>query len=139
MKRFCAENLKRLLDVLRTESAAGNNRQEAAEDLETVRDSLRDCIGYVLCVAGGENELNFLGVATEEYRDYVSRYDTERHVKHEKAIAGASMLNRFAELYLGNSVEDTVIFTGDIRDRHQVAEFCLELVEKLFMDRRMIL
>ena len=141
MNRLNEDNLKRLKDILISEGASGLNRQEAAEDLESVRDALRSCIEYVLCVAGGENDLNFLNVGTEEYRDYASSYDSIRHGKHENAILGVILLNKLSEWYRKGKEPgaDTAIFTGDPKDRHQVAEFCLEVVSKLFADRRKIL
>ena len=139
--RLNEDNLKRLKDILISESAAGTNRQEAMEDLESVKDALHSCIEYVTCVAGGENDLNILNVGTEEYRDCASTYDAVRHGKHENAIAGVILLNKLSEWYRKEKEPeaDLMIFTGDAGDRHQVAEFCLEVVSKLFEDRRRIL
>ena len=141
MSRLNEANLKRLMDILRNESTAGANRKDAAEDLESVRDALRSCVEYVTCVAAGENDLNFLSAGTEEYRDYVASYDAARHGKHENAISGASLLNRLSEWYRKEKEPgaDLTIFTGDPGDRHQVAEFCLEVESKLFEGRRKIL
>ena len=141
MQRFNEENLEKLKNILISESITGGNRQEAVEDLESVRDALHSCIEYVACVAEGEIALDFLHTGTEEYRDSVSSYDAARHGKHEKAIAGVSLLNRLSEWYRKEKEPeaDPAIFMGDKGDRHQVAEFCLEVVTKLFEDRRRIL
>ena len=49
-------------------------------------------------------------------------------------IVAASVLNRLAERFGVRPV-----FTGDIADRHQVADFCLEVAGWLFVNRRRIL
>ena len=64
----------------------------------------------------------------------VSDYDAKRHNAHENAIVAASVLNRMARRYGTEPV-----FTGDAADRHQVADFCLEIAGWLFVNRRRVL
>ncbi len=61
-----------------------------------------------------------------------SLYDGDRHSAHERVISDVKLLNRLA-------AREGVppVFTGDDTQRHQVADFCLELEEHLFRKRRM--
>ena len=68
----------------------------------------------------------------QEYRDAVSQYDGDRHSAHERAISNVKLLNRLAD-----REELSPVFTGDETQRHQVADFCLELDQYLFQNRRM--
>ena len=75
-----------------------------------------------------------MNTADEPDRSVIEDYDTKRHNAHENAILSVTLLNRLADQY------DTVLpFTGDITDRHQVADFCLEITAWLFLDRRKVL
>lgn len=103
----------------------------ADDDLEVIRDAVGDCLNYVRTVCEGENLLNTLAEAD---RATVGDYDSKRHNAHENAISSVSMLNRLAQRYGVSAV-----FLGDIADRHQVADFCLEAVEWLFNNRRRVL
>lgn len=101
------------------------------DDLEIIRDATEDCLRYVQIVCDGETCLN---TADEPDRSVIEDYDKNRHNAHEKAISSVAVLNRLADLY------DTALpFTGDITDRHQVADFCLEITTWLFLDRRKVL
>ncbi len=51
---------------------------------------------------------------------------------HEKAIGDAKLVNRLAA-----REGLPPIFTGDETQRHQIADFCLELDQYLFQNRRM--
>ena len=83
-----------------------------------------------------EGEMKFLlqtgSLDGQEYRDAVSQYDGDRHSAHERVISDVKLLNRLA-------AREGVppVFTGDDTQRHQVADFCLELEEHLFRKRRM--
>ena len=118
MKYFCHESYERLLQSAK--SADPENR-------EIIRDATQDCLQYVQTVCQGENLLN----TAEEYdRETVSDYDRRRHNAHENAISSVSLLNRLSA---------DPVFTGDIADRHQIADFCLELAGWLFRERRRVL
>lgn len=89
---------------------------------------------YVKTVVDGEMKLLIQGSSLEgqEYRDAIAQYDGNRHSAHERAISDVKVLNRLAARE-GLSP----VFTGDDTQRHQVADFCLELEEHLFQNRRM--
>ena len=83
-----------------------------------------------------KNETKFLlqsgNLEGQEYRDAVSQYDSDRHSAHEKAIGDAKLINRLA-----SQKGVPPVFTGDDTQRHQVADFCLELDRYLLQNRRM--
>ena len=104
---------------------------EEKDDPGVLADVTEDFLTYVETVCRGENQLN---TAKENDRNIVSDYDAKRHNAHENAIVAASVLNRLAGRF---GVEP--VFTGDIADRHQVADFCLEIAGWLFVNRRRVL
>ena len=101
------------------------------DDLEIIRDTSNDCLKYVWTVCEGENRLN---TADRPDQIMVGDYDSKRHNAHENAISSVAVMNRLAGQYA-----ITAAFTGDLKDRHQVADFCLELVNWLFQNRRKVL
>ena len=62
----------------------------------------------------------------------VMEYDLRRRSQHETAIVNVRLVNRLAQLY---GVRP--LFTGDDKERYQVADFCLDVVVKLFQNRMM--
>jgi len=106
-------------------------RAKAKDDTGVIKDACKDFIQYVYEVSDGENDLN---TAVDADRSKISNYDSKRHTAHENAISSASMLNRLASEYGLDPV-----YTGDISQRHQVADFCLEFVCFLFTGRRRVL
>lgn len=105
--------------------------QKEEGDPEIIRDAVKDCLKYVLTVCEGENRLN---TSVDSDRSMIGDYDSRRHNAHENAISSVAVLNRMAEQYAASAV-----FTGNIQDRHQVAAFCLELADWLFLNRRKVL
>ena len=113
------------------EALLKKTRAAEKDDLEIIRDATEDCLYYVQTVCDGENRLN---TADEPARSVIEDYDTKRHNAHENAISSVTLLNRIADQY-GIALP----FTGDIADRHQAADFCLELTAWLFRERRKVL
>ena len=106
----------------------------AREDLDTVEKAMEAFHNYINTVVDGEMKLLMQGSSLEgqEYRDVVISYDGDRHSAHEKAIGDAKLVNRLAA-----REGLPPIFTGDETQRHQIADFCLELDQYLFQNRRM--
>ena len=106
----------------------------AREDLDTVEKAMQAFHNYVNTVVDGEMKLLIQGSSLEgqEYRDAITQYDGDRHSTHEKAIGDAKLINRLAA-----REGLPPIFTGDDTQRHQVADFCLELDQYFFQNRRM--
>ena len=101
------------------------------DDLGILGDATRDAIEYVCVVCNGENTLNTAGDTDAALR---GSYDARRHNAHEKAISSVKIINRLAEIHGVGTV-----FTGDTADRHQVADFCIEIASWLFTNRRRVL
>lgn len=128
--QFLDENaLKALIRRLST-----SNDPYAREDLDTVEKAMLAFYNYVDTVVNGEMKLLIQGSSLEgqEYRDAITQYDGDRHSTHEKAIGDAKLINRLAA-----REGLPPIFTGDDTQRHQVADFCLELDQYFFQNRRM--
>ena len=128
--RFLNETaLKELIRKKAADPAA-----DAQEDLKDILKIMEECLDYVNTVAAKEAELmaRESTLQGQEYRDWVSQYDRDRHGKHEDAIIGAKVINRIA-----SRCGVDPVFTGDDTQRHQVADFCLELEQYLFRNRRM--
>ena len=106
----------------------------AREDLDTVEKAMEAFHNYVNTVVDGEMKLLIQGSSLEgqEYRDAIISYDVDRHSAHEKAIGDAKLVNRLAA-----REGLPPIFTGDETQRHQIADFCLELDQYLFQNRLM--
>ena len=106
----------------------------AREDLDTVEKAMQAFHNYVNTVVDGEMKLLIQGSSLEgqEYRDAITQYDGDRHSAHEKAIGDAKLVNRLAA-----REGLPPFFTGDDAQRHQVADFCLELDQYFFQNRRM--
>jgi hypothetical protein len=67
----------------------------------------------------------------EALRTEVTALDRDRSTHHNAAIASAGAINRIAALYgVGK------IYGGDPEKRREVAQFCMELTETLFRNRR---
>ena len=106
----------------------------AREDLDTVEKAMQAFHNYIHTVVDGEMKLLIQGSSLDgqEYRDAITKYDGDRHSAHEKAIGDAMLVNRLATR---NGLQP--VFTGDETQRHQIADFCLELDRYLFQNRRM--
>ena len=106
---------------------------QCADDLEALNDAVSSFHVYADTVIRGEIKMALYGhgVEGQPYRDMVSQYDQNRHGCHEAAIINVRVLNRLAALY-----ELDPIFIGDGAQRHQVADFCLELDQYFFRNRR---
>ena len=111
-----------------------SNSADSADDLEALNDAMTSFREYVNRVDIGEQQIMLAAVRFEgeEYREMLSRYDRNRHNQHETAIANVRLVNRLAEIY-----EVSHLFTGDDQDRLAVADFCLDVVVKIFQNRIM--
>lgn len=109
-------------------------KSESSDDLEVLSDAMTSFREYVGKVDAGEQQILLAAVRFEgeEYREMITRYDKRRHDQHETAIANVRMVNRLADLYKCEH-----LFTGDDKERLQVADFCLDVVVKIFQNRAM--
>lgn len=128
-------NNKALLDYeamlqLITAIKSGDNVEE---DIELISQATNNFFHYVNTVDVTEQQIIVASCRFEgqEYREAISNYDTLRRNAHESAIANVSMLNKLAALY---SIKPP--FKGDLKDRLEVADFCLEVTVAVFNNRR---
>ena len=89
---------------------------------------------YVKTVDDGETFIRFAYATMEgnALRVAVENADRTRRNAHESAIAMVSILNRMAA-----KRGVPMVFNGDINDRLQVADFCLEIIVKVFQARKL--
>lgn len=116
------------------EKVKGSSEPDAGEDLEALNDAMTSFRDYVNRVDAGEQQIRLAAVRFEgeEYREMITQYDRRRHDQHEMAIANVRLVNRLAEIY-----GVTPLFTGNDQERLEVADFCLDVVVKLFQNRMM--
>ena len=107
---------------------------QCAEDQDALYDIIPPFHAYVDTVVKYEAKLllNESVSMGQPYREMVAQYDQARHNCHETAIIHVNVLNRLADLY-----DVSPVFTGNSANRHEVADFCLELDRYLFENRRM--
>ena len=107
---------------------------QCKDDQDALCDILPSFHAYVDTVVKYETKLmlNESVSMGQPYRDMVMQYDQVRHDCHETAIINVNVLNRLADLY-----DLSPVFTGSSANRHEVAQFCLEMDRFLFENRRM--
>ncbi len=114
--------------LLLSEKARGE-----ADDLDVIKEAMESFCEYVRVVDDTEVAIRMASFRLEGYdlRQAIENYDKSRRLAHNSAIVNARMINRIAALYAVDA-----IFTGDYDDRLQVADFCLEVTNALFVNRR---
>lgn len=104
----------------------------AAEDVEVVDlivDRMNKLGDYVESVYMMEVTLPTLRFRYEgdEYREKVMALDSRRRSAHEMAISATTQLTRWAKI-----VGAEPMFAGDLDDRYEIADFCMEVVNEFF-------
>lgn len=120
--------------VMLVDRIKASESEEAAFHLNVLNDAITSFREYVNRVDAGEQQIRLAAVRFEgeEYREMLSRYDQNRHDQHEAAITNVRVVNRLAGIYGTDP-----LFTGDDKERLQVADFCLDVVVKIFQNRMM--
>lgn len=115
------------------EKAAGRD-EDAIFDCSVIEKAISDFCNYVSVVDSTETQIKIacIRLTGDDMRSAIQNYDGMRRKVHEAAIAKANMINKIAELYGTEK-----IFLGDISDRYQVADFCMEIAEKIFRERKL--
>ena len=104
------------------------------DDYEIIEDLVKCCTDYMADVDVGETQIKrfYATLEGDDLRDAVMNVDRRRRNYHEAAIASCKMINRFAHASgVGN------IFNGNIDNRYEVADFCLEITSTLYQNRRL--
>ena len=116
------------------ETLKRSDSPDAKDDLSALNDAMTSFREYVNRVDTGEQQIRLAAVRFEgqEYRDMITQYDRRRHDQHENAIINVRLVNRLAELY-----GTPKLFTGNDQERHEISDFCLDVVIQLFQNRMM--
>lgn len=101
--------------------------------LEYIEDTVKTCTDYVQRVDMMETQLITarFRMDQERYQSFIVDIDAQRRRCHNDAISSMGFLNRTAQ---SHGLDP--IFTGDQKDRYQVADFCLELTNAIFENRK---
>jgi len=101
--------------------------------LGLIESAVKACSRYVVAVNDLELYLLMNSSSTEgqEYRDTVSSLDRNRSFAHNSLISDVTAMNRLCV----KAGIDTV-FTGNVDNRIEVAEFAKDLVAEIFESRR---
>lgn len=101
------------------------------EDQEFIYDCMNTYRKYVNAVVRMEIRIPLirLRMEPEDLQYEIMQMDATRRRCHDAAIDACNMLNRLSER-LGLPV----FFEGDTKDRYQVADFCLEVCQELFLN-----
>lgn len=104
------------------------------EDLETVEDSIKQCGRYIKTVNDMESAITSarFRMEPEDYREYIMNLDRSRKIEHDALIVSVRVLNRLCSIYRVDP-----IFTGDLENRIEVAEFAKAVVDEMFETRQM--
>lgn len=115
-------------------AALKRNEPNAQKMMDTIEKHCASAfLSYVTTVDMCETRITiaYNRMEGEDLRDAIQTIDAGRHAAHEAAIVGCSILNRMAA---ANNFAP--IFTGNVDDRLQVADFCLEFTVEIFKNRR---
>lgn len=121
MKR--TEIYRKMLEI-----AKANQDQDLVEFIGEQVNSFRKYVNSVV-----EMEIRIpvarFRMETEDFQRFVENLDSNRRKIHETAIDACRILNRVCGM-MGLEV----FYPGNLEDRYQVADFCLEVVSELFRD-----
>ena len=122
------ENYLALIDRINKDES-----EDSTEDADSVKSAVESFVGYVreVCMSETRTKLAYGQYEGSELRDLAESYDKTRTRAHEAAIANVGMINKIAEFYGVGAV-----FTGNARERLEVAAFCLEMAENIFINRK---
>lgn len=121
----------KLIAVLAEKEKAGDER--ADKMFGGLKRGLKNCHEYVTTVDMTETQIHcaYARTSGEALRDIITAVDRLRHTSHEACIASVSLINNIA-MACGTDP----VFIGDVEDRLQVADFCLDVTVQLFETRR---
>jgi len=107
--------------------------EDAADDADFLFKATKSFLKYVDEVVISETGIKLIDSEGDsaEIRAQIEAYDYSRHIAHEAAIANTAILNKICAAYGVGPV-----FLGDITKRLEVAVFCIELIEQIYLSRR---
>lgn len=95
------------------------------EDMNCYRDYVNQVVETEIIIP----VLRFKVDDVKDYQERVMRLDQIRRIKHERAIDACNQLNRISE-----KLGLPLFYEGDIQNRYAIADFCLEVVNELFLN-----
>ena len=109
-----------------------NSYNDDEDALDLIETNMNNLNGYVSAVYAMEVQIQTLRfrLEGEDFREAVTNLDKRRRNAHETAIAACSILNRLANLA---GVDP--LYSGNLEDRNEVAEFWIAIVDELFHGR----
>lgn len=109
-----------------------DQKDQRQELHEMVEDGMKSCLNYVNAVDMMELAMPRImaSLSGDDMREKIAEYDKSRKIAHDAAIAYAGSLNRIA-IDLGLDP----LYMGDLNDRYQVGDYCIDVVSTLFKNR----
>lgn len=102
--------------------------------IEYVEDIIKSCGTYIERVTAMEAAIStarFI-MEPEDFRAYVGNLDKSRKMAHDGLLANLAILNRYCRL-----AEVSPIYTGDLNNRYEAADFALLVVNTFFEERKL--
>lgn len=111
-------------------AAAKTGDIDAADDVDMIKHATDSFHGYVQTVDMTETRMKIARFRSEleEYQEIAEEADRARRIAHDAAISNCTILNRVCKFY---GIPGAV-YLGSVDERHQVADFCLEVTIALF-------
>lgn len=102
------------------------------EDIEIIEQYPNKCAVYIEKVTAMETAINTARFRMEpdEYREYITELDRSRKIIHDALISDTKLLNKICQIY-----GYPEIFTGNLNDRNEIAEFAKKIVDE-FVEKR---
>lgn len=128
MNYFNFRNYMTLLESVTKGAQTGEERDQSSLDL--IKRASDTFLEYVRSVDYSETRiciLRFRANSSEEFRDLVTEIDRSRRNSHESCIMFCRILNRQA-----HSRGIGPVFEGDLEQREQVTQFCIEFVAEVY-------
>lgn len=119
--------------VSKLNETAATGDADAIEDVKSLEHFVNGCCSYVKQVDEMESALKLsrFYLDGEAYRDKIASLDRTRRAIHDGVIAELRMMERLLALY-----DLKPFFAGNVDDRYEVADFCGEVSNTLFVNRQ---
>lgn len=94
--------------------------------IEILDDICQKCLDYMNSVEAHSKAIELIRFRydADELKDRIREADLHRHIIHETAISNCNLLNRLADTFhIGK------VFTGNVENRFEVADFCMEVYQ----------
>jgi len=100
--------------------------------LDIIADMMNSFSNYVASVYKMETLIPIIRFKYEgdDQQDRIMKLDTARKFAHENAINACNILNRMVK---AAGIEEP-FYDGNIKDRYEVADFCIEVTKEFFND-----